>query len=220
MIAAAEISANLGYENSIAFDMGGTTAKASLVHGREPSVAEGYYIGGYADGHPAMMPVVDIVEVGAGGGSIAWIDEVGALKVGPRSAGAAPGPDLLSAAAAPSRRSPTPMSFSDGSASTASSAVKCRSTAMRRMRPRQRSSASRSVSMPSRSRSSIVEIAVAKMSLAVRGVSVERGYDPRDFVMVGFGGAGPIHAAAIARELHIPTVIIPGCRRISRRSAC
>ena len=87
-----EISANLGYENSIAFDMGGTTAKTSLVHGREPSVAEGYYIGGYADGHPAMMPVVDIVEVGTGGGSIAWIDEVGALKVGPQSAGAAPGP--------------------------------------------------------------------------------------------------------------------------------
>ncbi len=92
MIASAEISANLGYENSIAFDMGGTTAKTSLVHGREPSVAEGYYIGGYADGQPAMMPVVDIVEVGTGGGSIAWIDEVGALKVGPQSAGAAPGP--------------------------------------------------------------------------------------------------------------------------------
>ncbi len=102
VIAAAQISSNLGYENSIAFDMGGTTAKTSLVHGREPSVAEGYYIGGYASGHPAMMPVVDIVEVGTGGGSIAWIDEVGALKVGPHSAGAASGPDLLSAAAAPS----------------------------------------------------------------------------------------------------------------------
>ena len=72
--------------------MGGTTAKASLVRDGHPAIAEGYYVGGYASGHPVMLPVVDIVEVGAGGGSIGWIDSVGALKVGPRSAGASPGP--------------------------------------------------------------------------------------------------------------------------------
>src|SRR5207302_5130894 len=70
----------------------GSTAKASLVRDNEPEIAQGYYIGGYASGHPVMLPVVDVVEVGTGGGSIAWIDEVGALKVGPRSAGGQPGP--------------------------------------------------------------------------------------------------------------------------------
>jgi N-methylhydantoinase A len=92
IIAAAEVSGTLGYKNVLAFDMGGTTAKVSLVQNSEPSIAQGYYIGGLASGHPVMLPVVDIIEVGTGGGSIAWIDEVGALKVGPRSAGGHPGP--------------------------------------------------------------------------------------------------------------------------------
>src|SRR5580700_12164308 len=92
IIASAEIGKTLGYKNVISFDMGGTTAKASLVQAGEPTMSEGYYVGGYASGHPVMMPVVDVVEVGAGGGSIAWIDEVGALKVGPQSSGADPGP--------------------------------------------------------------------------------------------------------------------------------
>ena len=95
IIAAAEISGDLGYKNVLAFDMGGTTAKVSLVQNSEPSIAQGYYIGGLASGHPVMLPVVDIIEVGTGGGSIAWIDEVGALKVGPRSAGGVPGPRVL-----------------------------------------------------------------------------------------------------------------------------
>ena len=82
IIAAAEATRDLGYKNVIAFDMGGTTAKVSLVQDNEPAIAQGYFVGGEASGHPVMYPVVDIVEVGAGGGSIAWIDEVGALKVG------------------------------------------------------------------------------------------------------------------------------------------
>jgi N-methylhydantoinase A len=207
VIASAEISANLGYENSIAFDMGGTTAKTSLVHGREPSVAEGYYIGGYADGHPAMMPVVDIVEVGTGGGSIAWIDEVGALKVGPQSAGAAPGPICY-------RRGGTKPTVTDanvilgriGTDSFLGGEMSLdRDAALAATEQLGKPLGLGAVAMAL----SVVQIAVAKMSLAVRGVSVERGFDPRDFVMVGMGGAGPIHAVAIARQLHIPTVIIP-----------
>jgi N-methylhydantoinase A len=207
VIASAEISANLGYENSIAFDMGGTTAKTSLVHGREPSVAEGYYIGGYADGQPAMMPVVDIVEVGTGGGSIAWIDEVGALKVGPHSAGAAPGPICY-------RRGGTKPTVTDANVILGRIGVDSflggemaldRDAAMAAAAALGKPLGLDAVAMAL----SIVEIAVAKMSLAVRGVSVERGFDPRDFVMVGMGGAGPIHAVAIARQLHIPTVIVP-----------
>ena len=207
VIAAAQISSNLGYENSIAFDMGGTTAKTSLVHGREPNVAEGYYIGGYASGQPAMMPVVDIVEVGTGGGSIAWIDEVGALKVGPHSAGAAPGPICYG-------RGGTKLTVTDanvilgriGTDSFLGGEMQLdRDAALKAAEELGKPLGLNAVATAR----SIVEIAIAKMSLTVRGVSVERGFDPRDFVMVGMGGGGPIHSVAIARQLHIPTVIIP-----------
>jgi N-methylhydantoinase A len=207
VIAAAQISTNLGYENSIAFDMGGTTAKTSLVHGREPSVAEGYYIGGYASGHPAMMPVVDIVEVGTGGGSIAWIDAVGALKVGPHSAGAAPGPICY-------RRGGTKPTVTDANVILGRIGADSFLGGEMHLDREAARAATEELGKPLgldavATALSIIEIAVAKMSLAVRGVSVERGFDPRDFVMVGMGGAGPIHAVAIARQLHIPTVIIP-----------
>ncbi len=92
IIASAQVGCALGFRNVISFDMGGTTAKASLVRDGEPTMAPGYYVGGYASGHPVMLPMIDVVEVGAGGGSIAWLDDVGALKVGPQSAGADPGP--------------------------------------------------------------------------------------------------------------------------------
>jgi N-methylhydantoinase A len=92
IIASAQTGKRLGCPNVISFDMGGTTAKASLVREGEPTMSPGYYVGGYASGHPVMLPMIDVVEVGAGGGSIAWRDEVGALKVGPHSAGADPGP--------------------------------------------------------------------------------------------------------------------------------
>jgi N-methylhydantoinase A len=207
VIAAAQISSNLGHANSIAFDMGGTTAKASLVHGREPSIAEGYYIGGYASGHPAMLPVVDIVEVGTGGGSIAWIDEVGALKVGPHSAGAAPGPISY-------RRGGTKPTVTDANVVLGRIGAESFLGGEMHLDRDAASAAMEALGRPlgldaTATALSIVEIAVAKMSLAVRGVSVERGFDPRDFALVGMGGAGPIHALAIARQLHIPTVIIP-----------
>ena len=92
IIASAQVGLALGFSNVISFDMGGTTAKASLIREGEPTLAPGYYVGGYASGHPVMLPMIDVVEVGAGGGSIAWIDDIGALKVGPQSAGADPGP--------------------------------------------------------------------------------------------------------------------------------
>src|SRR4051794_15841031 len=92
IIASAQVGLALGFSNVISFDMGGTTAKTSLIREGETTLAPGYYVGGYASGHPVMLPMIDVVEVGAGGGSIAWLDDVGALKVGPQSAGADPGP--------------------------------------------------------------------------------------------------------------------------------
>ena len=210
IIASAEIGKALGYRNVVSFDMGGTTAKASLVRDGEPTMAQGYYVGGYASGHPVMVPVVDVVEVGAGGGSIAWIDEVGALKVGPQSAGADPGPICY-------RRGGTEPTITDANVvarpdrvRTISSAARCGSMPTARgPRHRGRASASRSSMDAVEAARAVIQIAIAKMSLAVREVSVEKGYDPRDFALVASGGAGPLHALAIARELHIPTVIVP-----------
>jgi N-methylhydantoinase A len=208
IIAAAEISGNLGYKNVLAFDMGGTTAKVSLVQNSEPSIAQGYYIGGLASGHPVMLPVVDIIEVGTGGGSIAWIDEVGALKVGPRSAGGHPGPvcygqggtapTVTDANVILGRLSPSRFLGGEMPLDVEGARAAIRTTIAAPLGLTVEAAAL-----------GIIKIAVAEMSLAVRGVSVERGYDPRDFAMVGFGGAGPLHSAEIARELHIPTLIIP-----------
>jgi N-methylhydantoinase A len=208
IIASAQVGRALRSPNVISFDMGGTTAKASLVRDAQPSMAPGYYVGGYASGHPVMMPVVDLVEVGAGGGSIAWIDEVGALKVGPQSAGAEPGPICY-------RRGGTEPTITDANvvlgrldpddflggqmkldAAGAAKGIQEKIAGPLKMETVAAAQA-------------ILDIAISKMSLAVREVSVAKGFDPRDFAMVASGGAGPLHVIAIARELHIPTVIVP-----------
>ena len=206
--ASAEIGKALGFMNVIAFDMGGTTTKASLIREGKPQIAEGYYVGGPASGQPVMVPVVDVVEVGNGGGSIARIDEVGALKVGPQSAGADPGPicykwggtePTITDANVILRRIGT-NDFLGGEIpldlDLASKGVETKLTGRLGMSVVETANA-------------IVKIAISNMSLAVRQVSIERGYDPRDFVLVAFGGAGPLHATEIAKELGIPKVIIP-----------
>ena len=208
IIASAKTGRTLGFANVISFDMGGTTAKASLIREGEPVMAPGYYVGGYASGHPVMVPVIDLVEVGAGGGSVAWIDEIGALKVGPQSAGADPGPICYGGGGT----EPTitdanlvlgrldPDDFLGGQMALDAGA------AARGIRERIADPLAMSTTAAAQA---IVDIAVAKMSLAVREVSVAKGYDPRDFALVASGGAGPLHVTAIARELHIPKVIVP-----------
>jgi N-methylhydantoinase A len=208
IIASARVGQALGFQNVISFDMGGTTAKASLVRDGEPTLAPGYYVGGYASGHPVMLPMIDVVEVGAGGGSIAWIDEIGALKVGPQSAGADPGPicyrgggtepTITDANVALGRLDPD--NFLGGQMKLdADSAT--RGIAEKIAKPLKIDTVAAA--------HAIIEIAISKMSLAVREVSVQKGYDPRDFALVASGGAGALHVIAIARELHIPTVIVP-----------
>ncbi len=208
IIASAQTGRALDFANVISFDMGGTTAKASLIREGEPTMAPGYYVGGYASGHPVMVPVIDLVEVGAGGGSIAWIDEIGALKVGPQSAGADPGPICY-------RGGGTEPTITDanlvlgrldpddflGGQMVLDAKAAARGILKKIAEPLR-------ISAPAAARA-IVDIAVSKMSLAVREVSVAKGYDPRDFALVASGGAGPLHVMAIARELHIPRVIVP-----------
>src|SRR5262245_58238755 len=208
IIASAQVGLALGFPNVISFDMGGTTAKASLVRDGEPTLAPGYYVGGYASGHPVMLPMIDVVEVGAGGGSIAWIDGIGALKVGPQSAGADPGPicymgggtepTITDANVLLGRLDPDNIL---GGAMQLDAEAAARGIAEKIAKPLGISTVAAA--------QAIVEIAISKMSLAVREVSVAKGYDPRDFALVASGGAGPLHVIAIARELHIPTVIVP-----------
>jgi len=208
IIASAQVGCALGFRNVISFDMGGTTAKASLVRDGEPTMAPGYYVGGYASGHPVMLPMIDVVEVGAGGGSIAWLNDVGALKVGPQSAGADPGPicyrgggnepTITDANVVLGRLDPD--NFLGGE-------MKLDAEAARR-------GIEEKIAAPLKldaiaAAQAIAEIAIAKMSLAVREVSVAKGYDPRDFALVASGGAGPLHVVAIARELYIPKVVVP-----------
>ena len=208
VIAAAEIGRRLGIGDLIAFDMGGTTAKTSLIKNNQISIAQGYYVGGYASGHPVMFPVVDIVEVGAGGGSIAWIDEVGALKIGPQSAGSTPGPISYGlGGAAPTVTDANVLLGRIGAKSFLGGELALNVDAARRGIETKLSAALGLNALATAH--GIVEIAVSKMALAVRGVSVQRGYDPRDFALVAMGGGGPLHALAIARDLHIPRVIIP-----------
>ena len=208
IIASARVGQALGFRNAISFDMGGTTAKASLIREGAPTMAGGYYVGGYASGHPVMEPVIDVVEVGAGGGSIAWLDEIGALKVGPGSAGADPGPICYRAGGT----EPTitdanlvlgrldPNDFLGGEMELDAPGAE------RGIQEKIAAPLGMSVTAAAQA---IIDIADSKMSLAVREVSVAKGYDPRDFVLVASGGAGPLHMRAIARELHIPTVVVP-----------
>ncbi len=208
VIAAREIGRRLGIEHLITFDMGGTTAKTSLVQNSTVAVAQGYHIGGYTTGHPVMYPVVDIVEVGAGGGTIAWIDEVGALKLGPRSAGSDPGPICYGRGGA----DPTvtdanlvlgrigarsllggEMHLDLAAADRGINECLCRRLGLDVVQAAQ----------------GVIQIAVAKMALAVRGISVQRGHDPRDFALLAMGGGGPLHALEVARDLGIRRVVIP-----------
>jgi len=208
IIGAAALGRTLGFENVIAFDMGGTTAKTCLVERGLPKMADQYFIGGYREGFPLRLPVVDIIEVGAGGGSIAWIDPGGALKVGPQSAGAAPGPACYGRGG----REPTvtdanllvgrlnPQRFLGGEFDLDVAAAEA--ALMERV--------ARPLGMDKvAAAQGVLTLADARMAFAVRAITLQRGYDPRDFAMVAFGGAGPLHAAAIARELHVPKVIVP-----------
>lgn len=208
MIAAGHVAKVLGIHQAIGFDMGGTTAKATLITDGIPAIEDGYYIGGYATGQPMQLPVVSIVEVGAGGGSIAWCDRSGGLHVGPQSASSTPGPVCYG-------RGGTEPTVTDAN------------VVLGRLNPgrflgggmaldldgakgalRERVGAGLDLSAE-QAAMGVVQIADSAMALAVRAVSVRKGVDPRDTAMIAFGGAGPVHAAALCKEIYIPTLVIP-----------
>jgi N-methylhydantoinase A len=216
VIAAALAGKELGLLNLISFDMGGTTAKASLIADGEVAVTSEYEVGGSGHakrwlsgtGHPIRVPVIDLAEVSAGGGSIAWVDPGGALKVGPRSAGADPGP----AAYGRGGKEPTVsdadivLGYLDREALLGGALPIDVAAAEAAIRKRVADPLGLEVTEAA---AAIVEIVNSNMAEALRIVSVERGHDPREFALIAFGGAGPVHAAALAAELQIPEIIVP-----------
>ena len=191
-------------DGAITFDMGGTSSDVSLV--REGAVEETTE----ADigGHPVRVPMVDVETVGAGGGSVAWVDAGGALRVGPRSAGATPGPACYG-------KGGTEPTVTDanlvlgylGAETTLGSGLELDATAARKTVDELASDSG--VAGPVEAARGVYRVANATMARTIRRVTVERGHDPREFALVAFGGAGPMHAAALADRLDVRTVIVP-----------
>jgi N-methylhydantoinase A len=206
---AAELGRLIGEPNLIALDIGGTTAKCSLIEAGQVKIISDYWIerSRLSAGYPILVPVVDLVEIGQGGGSIAWVDEFGRLHVGPQSAGAVPGPaaygkggtepTTTDANLALGRINPT--YFCGGEIDADMAAV------VRVLRP----VAERLGVDCAEAARAIVRIANNNMVNALKLVSLNRGYDPRDFTLVAFGGGGGMHAVALAGELGIRKVVIP-----------
>jgi N-methylhydantoinase A len=211
-IGAAAYADALGIQNLISFDMGGTTAKCALVESGRFEVKSSYYVGGYDRGFPIRSSVIDIVEVGAGGGSIAWLDELNRLHVGPRSAGSSPGPVCYG-------RGGTEITVTDANLVLGRidpngflGGEMTLDVGLARDAIRVRLADPIGYGEPdgvAKTADGILTIASVIMAGAIKRISVERGRDPREFALFAYGGGGPLHSARIARELHIPLVIIP-----------
>ena len=206
---AAALGRIIGEENIVALDIGGTTAKCSLIEGGKVRIISDYWIerSRLSAGYPILVPVVDLVEIGQGGGSIAWVDDFGKLHVGPQSAGAVPGP----AAYGKGGTEPTTTD-----ANLALGRINrdyfCGGEIEADMRSVERAlsgTADRLGVDTTEAARGIVRIANNNMVNALKLVSLNRGYDPRDFTLVAFGGGGGMHAVALATELGIRKVVVP-----------
>lgn len=216
VMAAAYTGRRAGIPNLLTYDMGGTSTDVALIRNAEPAVSNEIEIE-YA--MPIHVPMVDVRTVGAGGGSIAKITEAGLLQVGPESAGSTPGPICYG-------RGGTEPTISDAN------------LLLGRMNPDKLNAASASVSLagieaifedklakplgvsPQKAADAVLRIANTRMADAVRMVSISLGEDPRDYALFAFGGAGPLHATAIARELGVPRVLVPSRPGITNALGC
>ena len=217
VVGAEYIAKKSGFDNVITLDMGGTTAKASLIEGGRYTLADEYEVGGGMSsssalvgkgGYALKLPVIDIAEVGAGGGSIAWLDGVGSLKIGPESAGALPGPACYGLGG--ERPTVTDANLVLGylnpkglAAGTVLIDKEISEFAIKK-----------EIAEPMRlglleTAYGIHSVANASMMRAVRAVTTYKGRDPRDFILFAFGGAGGLHAAELAKTLKIKKVLVP-----------
>jgi N-methylhydantoinase A len=215
-MAGAFFARQCGFDNAISLDMGGTSADISLMFGGEVRVANEWSV---EFGYPIMFPSIEIVTIGAGGGSVAWIDAGGGLHNGPQSMGADPGPAAY-------RRGGEEATNTDAN------------LVLGRLSPHGLLGGAMPLDVVAAERAvtekigdplgydavhaadAIIQVANANMADAVRLISIRRGYDPRDFCLVAFGGAGSVHAAHLARELDIPAVVVPPYPGITSALGC
>lgn len=206
---AAALGNIIGEKNIIALDIGGTTAKCALINDGEVPISSDYYIerSQTSAGYPIMVPVVDLVEIGNGGGSIAWVDEFTKLHVGPQSAGASPGPvaygrggtEITTTDANLALGRINPEYFCGGEIKADMTSVNSSLNSLAEQLKLTSAEVARGV----------VRIANNNMVNALKLVSINKGHDPRDFTMVAFGGGGAMHACSLAAELGMKKVIIP-----------
>jgi len=203
VIGAAHVARAAGLPNVITLDMGGTSTDVSLVRGGRPSVRSGQTIAGYS----IRVPAVAIHTIGAGGGSIAWVDEAMGFHVGPRSAGAKPGPSCygLGGDEATVTDANVMLGRLNPQALLGGAMPICKDNAVKAT---QRLADAINLKLEAAA-AGVIRVVVSNMVRAVRVISIEQGEDPREFALLAFGGAGPLHASAIARQLGISDVIVP-----------
>lgn len=211
---AAELGKLIDEPNILALDIGGTTAKCSLIENGQVKIMTDYWIerDRTSAGYPIMVPVVDLVEIGNGGGSIAWVDDFGKLHVGPQSAGALPGPAAYGKGGTEATTTDANLALGrinpdyfcggevDADMTSAQSAIEV--------------VGARLGVDPSEAARGIVRIANNNMVNALKLVSLNRGFDPRDFTLVAFGGGGAMHAVALAQELGVKKVVVPAAAAV------
>lgn len=215
-MAGAFFAQQCGFPNAISFDMGGTSADISLMFNGEVRVSNEWSV---EYGYPIMFPSIEIVTIGAGGGSVAWIDDGGSLRNGPQSQGADPGPAAY-------RRGGTEATNTDANLTLGRlSPGGLLGGAMPLDKEAAEQAVATKVGGPLgydavKAADAVIQVANANMADAVRLISIRRGYDPRDFCLVSFGGAGSVHAADLARELDIPAVVVPPYPGITSALGC
>ncbi len=216
VVAALGMAQRLGLENLIAFDMGGTTAKASLIENGAIARGREYEVGGSISagsrlirgaGELLRIPTIDIAEVGAGGGSIAWLDPAGGLQVGPRSAGADPGPACYG-------RGGVEPTVTDANVVLgtipAGEVADGEITISRELAEEAVARIAAPLGLTlAEAADGIHRIANARMTRALRAVSSEKGRDPREFAIIAYGGSGPVHAGGLAEDLGVSTIVVP-----------
>ncbi len=211
-IGAAAYAVALNMPKLIAFDMGGTTAKCALVQDGQFDIQPIYYVGGYDHGFPLKTPVLDIVEVGAGGGSIASVDARGILSVGPRSAGSEPGPVAFGRGG--TEPTVTDANLALGRISGGSfmkgklqlDTVGARAAIGQRVAAPLGFEGEHGIDAAAQG---ILDLATTTMATAIKEITIERGYDVREFGLFVFGGGGPLFGSILARSLRIPQVVVP-----------
>ncbi|WP_206515449.1 hydantoinase/oxoprolinase family protein [Brevibacterium aurantiacum] len=214
-IAAQHVAEQCGFDNAVGLDMGGTSTDISLVADGELRVTNDWEV---EYGHPIVFPSIEVLTIGAGGGSLAHIDIAGSLRNGPQSAGADPGPACY-------RRGGTEPTNTDANLWMGRLGTDLADGEMTLDRASSKAAIESKVAGPlgldiDAAADSIIKVANANMADAVRLVSIRRGLDPRDFVLIAFGGAGALHGADVAKELNIPTIVVPPSPGVTSALGC